>query len=91
LQIFSRPALRFGDMSEIRVHLSGHLSWYEPQKRSWITLDLPEPLALHALLHSIGVPAGDVAFATLNGRMVALDEAARPGDRVEFYPPVGGG
>jgi aldehyde:ferredoxin oxidoreductase len=28
----------------VRLHLGGHLSWYDPQKRSWLELHLSEPI-----------------------------------------------
>jgi sulfur carrier protein ThiS len=83
----------------MRLHLGGHLSWYDPQKRSWLELQLPEPTRLAELLARLGVPAAEVAIAVLNGRAAEIAERpawaeeviAADGDQVELYPPIGGG
>jgi sulfur carrier protein ThiS len=87
----------------MRVHLGGHLNWYDQDKRSWLELDpqavqagsrdgLSDPLTPAALAQRLGLPRGEIALVAVNGRAVDLDsvELARS-DRVEFYPPVGGG
>jgi sulfur carrier protein ThiS len=87
----------------VRVHLGGHLSWYDQGKRSWLELDpqafLPDRqnslsgrLTPAALAQHLGVPRGEIALVAVNGHTVALDGVWLAGDdRVEFYPPVGGG
>ncbi len=76
----------------MRLHLGGHLAWYDPQKRSDISLDLPEPVPLLTLVERLGLPKGEIAIAAVNGNAVVLQEALVGGnDRVELYPPIGGG
>ena len=76
----------------MRLHLGGHLSWYDPQKRSWLELRLPEPMALIELVHQLKLPLEEIAISVVNGRAVSLDEACvSDGDRVELHPPIGGG
>jgi sulfur carrier protein ThiS len=76
----------------MRVHLGGHLSWYDPQKRSWLELPQPEPVRLLDLAARLGLPAAEISIAALNGRAVNLAEAiATDDDRVEFFSPLGGG
>jgi sulfur carrier protein ThiS len=76
----------------MRLHLGGHLSWYDPNKRAWQTISLAEPVALVRLLDQLQVPAGEVALTVVNGRLVPLEDArVSDGDRVELYPPIGGG
>ncbi len=77
----------------MRVHLGGHLSWYDPGKRSWLGIDLPGPISLADLVRRLGLPPEEIAFAVVNGELALLADGAvvAPGDRVEFYPPVGGG
>ncbi len=76
----------------MQLHLGGHLSWYDPQKRSWLDVPLAVPTALADVIAALGLPPGDIAVAAVNGQ--AVDMAATrvcDADRVELYPPVGGG
>jgi len=76
----------------MRLHLGGHLSWYDPQKRSWLELHLSEPIPLAELVRQLGLPEGEIAVVAVNHRAIALEEAiVWDGDRVELYPPLGGG
>ena len=76
----------------MRLHLGGHLSWYDPEKRSWLVIPLAEPVVLVELLNRLHVPPGEVALSVVNGRLVALEDVrVSDGDRVELYPPMGGG
>ena len=74
------------------LHLGGHLAWYDPQKRSRLEIQLRAPIALIDLLDQLGVPSAEVAVAAINGDMVSLADArVTDSDRVDLYPPVGGG
>jgi len=76
----------------MRLHLGGHLSWYDPQKRSWLELRLSEPTALTELVRQLKLPVEEIAISVVNGHAVSLEEArVSDGDRVELYPPIGGG
>jgi sulfur carrier protein ThiS len=76
----------------MRVHLGGHLNWYEPQHRSWVELPANGTRSLLDICAAVGVPPEEVAVAVVNGQAVDLEHAtAASGDRVEFYPPIGGG
>jgi sulfur carrier protein ThiS len=76
----------------VRVHLGGHLSWYEPQRRSWLEVDLPEAATLAEVINRLGVPREEIAVGVVNGRVVDLDATLISAtDQVELYPPVGGG
>jgi sulfur carrier protein ThiS len=87
------------------VHLGGHLNWYDPDKRAWLELGTrtlleastsqegqsgvltPAGVARH-----LGLPRGEIALVAVNGRVVNLEAVVlTPDDRVEFYPPIGGG
>ena len=68
------------------------MNWYDPHKRPWLTIQLVEPIALVELLDRLHVPPGEVALTVVNGRLVSLEDArVSDGDRVELYPPMGGG
>lgn len=76
----------------MKLHLGGHLNWYEPQKRAWLELSLAAPVSLRALLAGLGVPPAEVAILTINGQLASLDTAiVADADRVEVYPAIGGG
>lgn len=76
----------------MKLHLGGHLSFYEPQRRPWIELALAEPQHLDELLVDLGIPAGEVAMVVING-VLAQEETPiiSDEDKVELYPPMGGG
>ena len=76
----------------MRLHLGGHLNWYELRKRSWIDVKLANATPLTDLLVRLGVPAGEVAVVVVNRRAVELEAAqVKEDDVVELYPPIGGG
>ncbi len=76
----------------MRLHLGGHLSWYDPQRRAWLDVPLAGPAALADVIAMLGLPAGEIAVAAVNGQAVELAQArVCDADRVELYPPVGGG
>jgi sulfur carrier protein ThiS len=76
----------------MRLHLGGHLSWYDPQKRSWLELSVSEPAALIELVRQLKLPLEEIALTVVNGHAILLDEAyVSDADRVELYPPIGGG
>jgi molybdopterin converting factor small subunit len=75
----------------MHIHLGGHLSFYDTERRSWVEWPDATPLTLRALAGRLGVPIAEVAFVAVNRRLAELDEIVQPGDRVEFFPPMGGG
>ena len=74
------------------IHLAGHLSWYNPEKKPWFELDLPAQ-TLTALLEQLGIPPGELAVVLVNGKLAEdMDGTViSEGDVVELYPPVAGG
>ena len=76
----------------MRLHLGGHLDWYDAQKRSWLDVPLAQPILLTDLLAQLGIPAGEVAIVVVDRRAVPLKgTVVADGDRVELYPAMGGG
>ncbi len=76
----------------MRVHLGGHLAWYDPHKRAWLAVPVAAPVRLTEVLARLGVPAAEVAVAVVNGAAVELEQAwVRDADCVQVFPPVGGG
>ena len=76
----------------MKLHLGGHLSFYEPQRRAWVDLALPAPQCLPDLLAGLGIPPGEVALVVINGEHAQEDNPILTNeDQVELYPPMGGG
>jgi sulfur carrier protein ThiS len=76
----------------MRLHLGGHLNWYAPHRQASLVMDLAQPTALAEILKQLNVPAGEVAITVINGRVADLQAAfVSDSDRVEVYPPIGGG
>lgn len=76
----------------MRVHLGGHLTWYDPQKRAWLEVPQSGSVSLSDLMARLGIPPAEVAIATVNRRAVDPTTAvASEHDTVEFYSAIGGG
>jgi sulfur carrier protein ThiS len=76
----------------MRIHLGGHLGWYDGEKRDWLTVEQPLPISLPDLAAALGVPAEEVAIIAVNRRLAHWDDPpVSDADVVEFFPPMGGG
>jgi sulfur carrier protein ThiS len=76
----------------MRLHLGGHLNWYDPHKRAWHEIALTAPTNLRELIEQMGVPSAEVETVALNGTLVELDHLqVQDGDCVELFPAIGGG
>jgi len=76
----------------MRLHLGGHLSWYDPLKRDWLDIRLADAVTLAQLLPRLAIPKGEVAVVAVNGKAVRSEDVALyDTDVVELYPPLGGG
>ena len=75
----------------MRLHLGGHLNWYEPQHRAWVELDLGQALPLAEVLAPWGIAPGEIMVVLVNGRVSSIDDLVGEDDTVEIYPPLGGG
>lgn len=76
----------------MHLHLAGHLAWYDTQKRSRLVVQLVQPMMLGDLLRDLGIPIAEIAVATVNGEAVDVETVRVSNtDRVELFPPVGGG
>ena len=76
----------------IELHLGGHLAFYAPQRQSHLRLPLAQPTQLISLLQQLSIPLAEIAIASVNGEWVELATAeVNPGDRIELFPPMGGG
>jgi sulfur carrier protein ThiS len=76
----------------MRLHLGGHLNFYDAQRRTRLDVSVPKPTSLIQVLRTINVPDAEVGVVSVNGKAVAIENAiVDDDDRVEVYPPVGGG
>ena len=76
----------------MKLHLGGHLSFYEPRRRAWIELALAAPQRLDDLLADLRIPVTEVALVVINQTLVQDDKPLiMDDDQVELYPPMGGG
>ena len=76
----------------VEVHLGGQLSWYDPEKRSRFTVRLDVSLRVADLIAELGIPAAEVAVAAINGERVDVNTAiVADADRLDLFPPIGGG
>ena len=76
----------------MKLHLGGYLSWYEPQRRSWLDITLAEPARLLDVVARLGIPLAEVSLASINGVMVSMsDTRVSDSDEVELHPPLAGG
>lgn len=75
----------------MRLHLGGHLNFYDPQKRTWLEVKLSGPTPLAEIIRQAGLPEGEVALLVVNNQQAELHELVTDADRVELYPPMGGG
>jgi sulfur carrier protein ThiS len=76
----------------LKLHLGGHLSFYEPRRRAWVELALATPQRLDDLLADLRIPVTEVALVVINGMLAQEDKPLISNDdQVELYPPMGGG
>ncbi len=74
------------------LHLGGHLNWYDKERRAWFQVSIERPTPLVEILRALELPVGEVALCAVNGALVELAQATvRDDDRVELFPPIGGG
>lgn len=54
-------------------------------------LDVPDGMTLEEVARRAGLPVNQIKITMVNGRQRPLGETAADGDRVAFFPAVGGG
>jgi len=76
----------------MQLHLGGHLSFYDSEKRSRFELHLDEETTLLELVRRLGIPEAEITLAAVNREVVSIHDArVGDGDRVDLYPPISGG
>ena len=70
------------------------VAYSEPSNQIWLTLEVPDDATVLAAIEKSGVlrifPGIDLTLQKVGifGRLVKLDAALRPGDRVEIYRAI---
>jgi len=54
-------------------------------------IDVPDGTSVKELIDMLNIPPGDVFTILVNGVNTPKENALKQGDRVAFFPPVGGG
>jgi molybdopterin converting factor small subunit len=56
-----------------------------------LEMEIPAPIKALDLALKLNLPPAEIKIVMLNGRRVTLDDLIQDGDRVGFFPAVGGG
>ena len=77
----------------VSVNLSTTLRNFVPdyQPSLGLTLDIGAGLKASELAEKLGLPLQDIKIIMLNGKRVEPEAQVADGDRVGFFPAVGGG
>lgn len=75
---------------KLSTTLRDHVPDYRPTPGLELT-DVPEGCTAAELAERLSIPVGEIKIVMINGRQSALDQVLRDGDRVAYFPPVGGG
>jgi len=54
-------------------------------------VELPSPVSVGQIADALNIPRQEIKLIFLNGIHVQMDTAVKDGDRVGFFPPIGGG
>lgn len=73
---------------KLSTSLRAHAPGYEPAKG--MDLDASGATA-YSLAQRIGLPLEEIKFVMINGRQLPLETKLANGDRVAYFPAVGGG
>lgn len=81
---------------KVIIKLYGILRRYRPAqlpgaRHQAFELEIVDNMSVAELTKRLGIDAGFVAGAAVNGESVQLDAIIREGDSVSFFPPVAGG
>jgi sulfur-carrier protein len=78
---------------KIEIHLFASLSKYLPTgavDRTFV-LEVSQEVSIKDVLNQIGVPLAEVKLIFLNGIHAKDTNNLKEGDRLAFFPPIGGG
>jgi sulfur carrier protein ThiS len=74
------------------LYAGGYLTFYTPDQKPELELDLTHPVALRDLLSEMRIPAAEVQLVILNGDIIDLEQVyVQNQDVVKIFPGVDGG
>lgn len=76
----------------MRLYAGGYLTFYMPERRHTIEIQLSAPTTLKALLEDLHIPIEEVHLVAINGEQADLEAAPiLDADEVRIYSSVNGG
>ncbi|WP_411329686.1 MoaD/ThiS family protein [Desulfovibrio desulfuricans] len=78
---------------KLTVKLSTTLRDYVPDyvPETGLQVEMPEGSTVAQLAQHLGLPPQDIKIVMVNGRQQQVDDLMRDGDRIAYFPAVGGG
>ena len=74
---------------KLSTTLRDYVPGYDPE--AGITLDAPEDATAADVARMVGLPLEEIKIVMINGRQQDLSCPLQDGDRVAYFPAVGGG
>ena len=74
---------------KLSTTLRDHVPCYNPE--AGLQLAMPEGSSAEQLARHLNLPLQDIKIVMVNGRQRKVDDLLRDGDRIAFFPAVGGG
>ena len=74
---------------KLSTTLRDHVPDYSPEEG--LSVAMPEGSSAESLARHLGLPLQDIKIVMINGRQRKAGDLLRDGDRVAFFPAVGGG
>ena len=76
---------------KLSTTLRDHVPGYTPDPGMEVDISEYGELSAEKLAKHIGIPRAEIKIVMVNGRQSALSTLVRDGDRVAYFPAVGGG
>ena len=74
---------------KLSTTLRDHVPGYAPE--TGLQVEMPEGSTVAQLAQHLGLPLRDIKIVMVNGRQHQVDDPMRDGDRIAYFPAVGGG
>lgn len=74
---------------KLSTTLRDHVPGYEPE--AGLQVEMPQGSTVAQLAQHLGLPLEDIKIVMVNGRQQQVDDPMRDGDRIAYFPAVGGG
>ena len=76
---------------KLSTTLRDHVPGYTPDPGLEVDITPHGELSAEALAEVIGIPHAEIKIVMVNGRQSTLSTIVKDGDRVAYFPAVGGG